>query len=177
MILGIFSDAHGDIKAVQQALLALAASDKKLYLGDICEFTPSVKECIDLLEDNNVTAVKGNCDRYAVVGDSTGRYQAWLTELPNEYREENLVFVHEPKDPSRAFAYEEFYICFCGHTHRSFMITPNGQRRIYPGESLQLDPELKYIIGIGSVSKPRGGENKVVALYDTNDNRLDLIDI
>ncbi len=177
MIIGIFSDAHGDSQATEKALRALRHASRLYYLGDVHEFDPEVKKCIDLLRDRGVTAVKGNCDRHAVVGDADGSYRAWLASLPREHRDGDLVFVHEPPEPEYAFNREDFRICFCGHTHRSFLIAAEGDQKLFPGKSVILDREARYIVGIGSVSRPRAGESRVAALYDTGSGRLTLLQL
>ncbi|HWJ03650.1 MAG TPA: metallophosphoesterase family protein [Verrucomicrobiae bacterium] len=177
MLIGIFSDAHGDIAAVNQAIQALQPAQKLYYLGDVHEFTPAVKDCIDILRNNNVIAVKGNCDRHAVIGDTDGYYRRWLKNLPVEHKENDLVFVHEPKNPEYAFQRENFHICFCGHIHRSFLITAAGKRKITSGEIVELPQGSKYLVGIGSISRPRDGEDRVAALFDTEKTRLKLIEL
>lgn len=174
MRIGIFSDAHGDVQGIKRALAALKAAEKIFYLGDVHEFVPTVPECIDLLQDYNVIAVKGNCDRHAVIGDGNGFYRAWLANLPKERTEGDMVYVHEPKDPEYSFGREKFHVCFCGHTHRSFLITSEGRQQLLPGQVV-LDKKQQYIIGIGSVSRPRAGESKAAALYETETGELELI--
>ncbi len=177
MIIGIFSDAHGDYQAIEKALGAMQPASRLFYLGDVHEFDPGVKNCIDLLRARGVTAVKGNCDRHAVIGDMDGSYRAWLAALPREHRDGDLVFVHEPKDPEYAFDRESFHICFCGHTHRSFLISAEGSQKLLPGMGVTLDREARYIVGIGSVSRPRAAEAKVAALYDTQSGSLNLLQL
>ncbi|HEX3015826.1 MAG TPA: metallophosphoesterase family protein [Desulfobacteria bacterium] len=174
MIIGIFSDAHGDIGALEQAIQALDQAQKLIFLGDVHEFTPEVSLCIDELRANKVIAVKGNCDRHAVIGDTNGIYRAWLAGLPEEYRENGLLFMHQPLDSGYLFNRDDIQVCFCGHTHRSFVITPNERRQLIPGETVTFAAAGKYLVGIGSISRPRGGEAKVVALYDTVKRELRL---
>ncbi|MDA8441750.1 MAG: metallophosphoesterase family protein [Peptococcaceae bacterium] len=175
MMIGIFSDVHGDSAAIALALDAVKSAERIFFLGDVHEFVPEVKQCIDMLRAAKVTAVRGNCDRHGVIGDRDGSYQAWLAGLPKEYRQDDLVFVHEPKDPQTAFGREGFHICFCGHTHRSFVLTEHNQVKLVPGQIVVLKSEQKYIVCIGSAAKPRGGEANVAALYDTKTGHLELI--
>lgn len=177
MIIGIFSDAHGDVQAIEKTLAALKPAEKLFFLGDVHEFVPQVTDCIDLLRSNNVVAVKGNCDRHGIIGDFDGSYRMWLSCLPREHQQGDLVFVHIPKDPEYSFNREPFRICFCGHTHRSFLITPAEFKRLPVGESINLSKAERFIVGIGSVSRPRVGEKKVAALFDTESGELTLIEV
>lgn len=68
--------------------------------------------------------------------------------------------------------------CFVGHTHDLEMLSFDGSRiqldRLPKGR-LQLDPEFKYIINIGSVGQPRDGDNRAkYALWDTEADTLEI---
>jgi predicted phosphodiesterase len=175
MIIGIFSDAHGDLEAIRKALVVLQPAEKLFFLGDVHEFLPQVKQCIDLLQEHKVIAVKGNGDRHTVLDDKEQHYRKWLSALPKEYREGDMVFVHMPMDSEYFFNRENINLCFCGHTHRSYLISPFGQEKLLSGYSVSLKPHQQYIVGIGSISKPRLGEDKVAALFNTKTLELQLI--
>jgi diadenosine tetraphosphatase ApaH/serine/threonine PP2A family protein phosphatase len=69
-------------------------------------------------------------------------------------------------------------ICFVGHTHDLEIVHFDGrQAERHPlGEGpVTLDPDLHYIINIGSVGQPRDGSNQAkYVIYDPETHLLDV---
>ncbi|MBU1171995.1 MAG: metallophosphatase family protein [Proteobacteria bacterium] len=69
-------------------------------------------------------------------------------------------------------------LCFAGHTHDLGLITYDGTHLVHstlPFGETRLDPDLKYLINVGSVGQPRDGDNRAkYVLYDTRTRILTL---
>ncbi len=59
----IFSDIHGNLPALLEFFKNVDPSEKKVCLGDIIGYGASPSECLKLVRENNVTAIKGNHER------------------------------------------------------------------------------------------------------------------
>jgi diadenosine tetraphosphatase ApaH/serine/threonine PP2A family protein phosphatase len=115
MRLGIFSDVHANLEALQAVLKAYEAEriDRFICLGDTVGYGASPNECCDLVRPLVTACVLGNHDA-AVAGrmDYSYYYDAarnaldqhasilapenaqWLRQLPYETREASLAFCH-----------------------------------------------------------------------------------
>jgi diadenosine tetraphosphatase ApaH/serine/threonine PP2A family protein phosphatase len=115
MRLGIFSDVHGNLEALNAVIEAYRSEniDRYICLGDTVGYGASPKECCDLVRPLAAVCVLGNHDA-AVAGrmDYSYYYDAarhaldlhaaaldppnleWLKQLPYEVREGALSFCH-----------------------------------------------------------------------------------
>jgi len=101
----------------------------------------------------------------------------YLTKLPRSIDFRNLHFVHaSPPENVRGYITQKSLneikylftqfnssICFIGHTHllAKYCIENNELKHEPMGEGVvNLDPEQKYIINVGSVGQPRDGIHK-----------------
>ncbi|NLT18385.1 MAG: phosphodiesterase [Firmicutes bacterium ADurb.Bin080] len=66
MKIGIISDVHSNLEALNSALLELKDCDEIMCLGDVCHFGADTNACFDtLLNLKNFSMVKGNHDAYS----------------------------------------------------------------------------------------------------------------
>ena len=65
MRIGIISDIHGNLPGLEACLTVLSEEcvDQIVCLGDLVQFGPFPAEVIDLLQQNNIDTLQGNCDR------------------------------------------------------------------------------------------------------------------
>jgi predicted phosphodiesterase len=104
----------------------------------------------------------------------------WLQELPLTHRNGRFLFVHgSPRDPVREYVlstdgflnpdklrgvFESFEgIAIGGHTHHPGMHDENLHFHGLDGRqsfSLELPPEGKFFLNVGSVGQPRDGDNR-----------------
>jgi diadenosine tetraphosphatase ApaH/serine/threonine PP2A family protein phosphatase len=109
----------------------------------------------------------------------------WLRSLPYAERAGEVGFSHgsplQPADYGYIFALEQAreltphfeslpLVTFVGHSHlcKAFAIGPEGGVRQLPGGRLVLEPELKYVVSVGSVGQPRDYDNRACFVtYDT----------
>ncbi len=68
MRIGIVSDVHSNLPALEAVLEALGPVDGLWCLGDFVGYGPWPNECIELLRDRGVVAIAGNHD-LAVIGE------------------------------------------------------------------------------------------------------------
>jgi len=119
---------------------------------------------------------------YYTRGALTKVDRTWIKSLPLSLEEDGIQFVHGSPVPgqiysmyvlsadeaSQAFAAATRPLVFCAHTHLS-MVVFEGQTVTHGKGIIQnIKPELKTIIGVGSVGQPRDKDNRACwVLYDT----------
>ena len=66
----VFSDVHGNLKALKAVLGGIKEQnvDLTIFLGDIFQRGNEEIECLELLKDSDVICLKGNCELYAAYG-------------------------------------------------------------------------------------------------------------
>jgi predicted phosphodiesterase len=105
---------------------------------------------------------------------ATDRWE-WLRTLPFTFRRGAALYVHgSPRDPVNEYVYQEdvFFnaepklreifdqtelVTFCGHTHMPVVIRSDLKTFVprEASEEYRLEPQLKYIVNVGSVGQPR----------------------
>ncbi len=125
--LGIMSDIHGNLGALQQALRIFAAQKvERVYCaGDMVGYGPNPDECCRLVRENADAVVAGNhdyavCDRIdyvktfnpqAMIGIQYAKQftydnnRHWLQHLPLTYKNDALQMVHCSLARPEAFYY------------------------------------------------------------------------
>ena len=70
MKIAVFSDIHGNLKALKNVLAQIKEQnvDKVVFLGDIFQRGNEELECLDLIKENKIICVKGNCEFYLQYG-------------------------------------------------------------------------------------------------------------
>lgn len=66
MKIAVFSDAHGNLKALKAVLEQIKEKNADLivFLGDIFQRGNEETECLELLKGNEIICLKGNCELY-----------------------------------------------------------------------------------------------------------------
>jgi putative phosphoesterase len=127
--IGLVSDLHGNLPALEAVREDLPAIDRLVCAGDIVGYNPWPAECLEWVREANVPTVMGNHDR-AVASESTFRFnemaaagveyarehltsdqREWLGELPTERRvvDGRVRVVHgHPEDPDHYTRPREF---------------------------------------------------------------------
>ena len=107
----------------------------------------------------------------------------FLDTLPVEKKEDEIHWVHSsPFEPTnwhyvstvqaaeKNFDYFEQTVCFLGHSHLPgiFEKKKNDETYSITPSKLELDPESRYIINVGSLGQPRDGNpNPSFVFYDS----------
>ncbi|MBR5992597.1 MAG: metallophosphoesterase family protein [Lachnospiraceae bacterium] len=70
MKIAVFSDVHGNLKAMKEVLEQIKDKnvDKTVFLGDIFQRGNEEIECLKLIQDSGITCIKGNCELYLANG-------------------------------------------------------------------------------------------------------------
>ncbi|WP_254766302.1 metallophosphoesterase family protein [Salinilacihabitans rarus] len=171
MKVGLVSDLHGNLPALEAVLADMPAVDALACAGDVVGYNPWPAECVDELRERDVPTVLGNHDAAVVEGTAFGfnsmaragveharqelheDQREWLESLPTERREfdDRVKLVHgHPADPDRYTYPEEFSprlldgeeVLVLGHTH--------VQHAEKYAEGIVVNP--------GSVGQPRDGD-------------------
>ncbi len=101
MKIAVFSDIHGNLAALRGMLAEIRAQkpDETVFLGDIFQRGHEEVECLNLLREEGITCVKGNCELYAAYGVDIDPDVEYLREYYDGIRakltEEQLRFVRE----------------------------------------------------------------------------------
>ena len=70
MKIAVFSDVHGNLKALKAVLNQIKEKDADLtvFLGDIFQRGQEETECLELLKNSGIVCLKGNCELYVQYG-------------------------------------------------------------------------------------------------------------
>ena len=70
MKIAVFSDVHGNLKALKAVLKQIEKQnpDMSLFLGDVFQRGTEETECLDLLKDTGIICLKGHCELYVQYG-------------------------------------------------------------------------------------------------------------
>ncbi|MDZ7724667.1 MAG: metallophosphoesterase family protein [candidate division KSB1 bacterium] len=93
------------------------------------------------------------------------------------FEPENWHYVMSRIDALQAFQAFSQHTCFVGHSHAPMIaVEANDTIVLQAGESLDLHPDNRYIINVGSVGQPRDTNPKAcVGFYDSSDQTYKLI--
>jgi putative phosphoesterase len=171
MLVGVVSDLHANLPALEAVLDDLPEVDAVCCAGDVVGYNPWPAECVDAMRERDVPTVVGNHDRMVVTGGnfygngmaSAGVTYArnrlddvqlaWLSGLPTECLlfDGRVKVVHgHPGDPDR-YTYPHSFgpellddapVLVMGHTHVQAHETYD--------EGIVMNP--------GSVGQPRDGD-------------------
>jgi protein phosphatase len=101
MKIAVFSDIHGNLKALKEVLAKIKAQapDKTVFLGDIFQRGNEEFECLELLKDSNIVCLKGNCELYAEHGVDVDPDVEHLREYYDDVRKrlsaEQMEFIRQ----------------------------------------------------------------------------------
>ena len=109
MKIAVFSDIHGNLKALKAVLEQIKEenADLAVYLGDIFQRGNEETECLDLLKESGIICLKGNCELYIEHGvdvDPDVEYlRGYYDEMRKKLTDEQMQFV---KDMPLFYEYE-----------------------------------------------------------------------
>ena len=127
MKVAVFSDVHGNLKALREVLNQIKEknADLTVFLGDIFQRGNEEIECLELLRDNEVICLKGNCELYMEHGVDIDPDVEYLRDYYDETRKkltnEQMQFIKQ-----MPLFYE--YECYGHKIHFShFLLYPQYQ--------------------------------------------------
>lgn len=78
-------------------------------------------------------------------------------------------YIFDPQTARASFAAAEFRLCLVGHTHVPAVFIDDGGNvtaaPLLPDRPLELQPDRRYIINVGSVGQPRDGDPRAAYLW------------
>lgn len=194
MKIALFSDIHANLPALESFFdnLKLEKPDAVYCLGDLVGYNVWPNEVVNEIRKKGIATLQGNHD--AVVGVPTDKVSGaytnnrinsdvkdYLLSLPEhirlEYRiqgnKKNILFVHGSNRRNNEYLLEETDesyllelleeanadIMCCAHTHKPFH------------KAIKTESGFKHVINIGSLGKPKDGNNDgCYALLEINSN-------
>ena len=186
MNVGLISDVHGNVVALEAVLDDMPAVDALVCAGDVVGYNPWHADCVETLRDREVPTVMGNHDRAVVSGNHfgfnsmagagvrharetlCGDHVEWLAALP-EVRHEfdrRITLVHSHPEHRGRYTYPEEFgphlldeedVLVLGHTHVQY------HERYDEG----------IVVNPGSVGQPRDGDPRAAyAVVDLDELTL-----
>jgi predicted phosphodiesterase len=200
--LALISDIHSNLESLTEVLADIRSQGVTdvICLGDVVGYGPNPRECIDEVMKCKACLL-GNHDQGALFdpegfnsgaeraifwtraqledsgGSAAAGQRRWdfLGELPRNYLEDGLLFVHgSPRNPLNEYVFpEDIYNqrkmekifaliprhSFQGHTHVPGVFTEDC--RFFSPEDLDYEYHLtddKTMVNVGSVGQPRDGD-------------------
>jgi uncharacterized protein len=150
MKIGVLSDSHGDLLAIEKAILALKDCNMVYHLGDYVKDCKVLKKKLDV----PIIAIRGNCDHSA----------EGILEKVEQVEGINIFLTHGHNYGVKLNTFKLRYkaletdsnIALYGHTHI---------RKIEKEEGI-------YYINPGSISEPRSGYKPSVAIIEINNTLI-----
>ena len=181
MLIAVMSDIHSNFVALEAVLEDIKgySPDQIVCCGDITGDGAQPLECIELLKENKIESVRGNCD-----------LDYDLDSLPVKLEKDYANFVHGSLFESEQFHYLDNYgaitrdfelmngvsVLFTGHTHIPvfYMYQAENLYKIND-KKIALKQSNKYIINPGSVGQPRDRDSRAsYALYDVEKQEIKI---
>src|SRR5919108_792825 len=215
MRLGIFSDVHANLEALEAVVCAYqqAQIDRYICLGDTVGYGANPNECCQIIRDLAGLVVLGNHDaacsgrlstewfnaaarvaveRHRRMLDTT--HLSWLAQLPYRIELDDMLLCHGSPYQQEEFPYvldeadveaivrhgaARQALIFVGHTHRgtAFIFRQQPALRIWedPRTILQISPDNRYVLNVGSVGQPRDGDWRAAyGIFDTEARTFEL---
>ncbi|HIP58453.1 MAG TPA: metallophosphoesterase [Archaeoglobus profundus] len=192
MKIGLISDVHGNLIALEKVLDKLNHCDKIYCAGDIVGYYPFPNEVIEVFIKNNIESVMGNHDYAVITNDFSGfnpyakeagvwtrrrlkkEYLDWLSKLPLKIKTKWFNIYHGvPADDLTAI---EIYL-YPGDPMIDGFLRILKKNVIVGHTHIQFVRELEGVMFInpGSVGQPRDGDPRAAyAIFDTETNKVEL---
>lgn len=125
----VFADIHGNEKALRRIISGIREKniEKIIFLGDVFFRGNHVKECIDLLIEESITCIAGNCELY---------FQKGVEIDPDVIKDKDYY------DKMRCMLPEK-YMEWVKHLDKEILIQANGHK-IYLAHFLIQNRESPY---------------------------------
>jgi putative phosphoesterase len=202
MRIGLISDVHGNLPALETVLEALrdASVDTIFCLGDTVGYGPYPNECLALVREKCSVVLKGNHDS-GLIGETsvedfnqyglkallwskervTEENKEYLRELPFMVIRENITLAHasplRPAEWSYILTLRAARVNFSAFT-TTICFIGHTHVPVIINEDMSVGEFRKgtrCIINIGSVGQPRDGNpNACFAIYDTGEDTFAL---
>ena len=101
MKIAVFSDVHGNLKALKAVFEQIQKqnADLTVFLGDIFQRGNEETECLELLKDSGIICLKGNCELYAEHGvdvdPDVEHLRAYYDGIRKKLTDEQMLFIRQ----------------------------------------------------------------------------------
>ncbi len=101
MKIAVFSDIHGNLKALKAVIEQIKEKnvDLTVFLGDVFQRGNEETECLELLKNNDIICLKGNCELYMEYGVDIDPDVEYLRDYYDKTREkltdEQMQFIKQ----------------------------------------------------------------------------------
>ncbi len=186
MLVGIISDVHANLPALQSVLDRLEKCDEIYCCGDVVGYYPYPNEVVELFKNYDIHSVLGNHDFAVLTNDFSGfntiaevagmwtvenlseKSYDFLSELPFSIKTEIFSIYHARPGEGLEVLFDYLFpeevfepevSTAVGHTHLQFVK--------WFGEKFLLNP--------GSVGQPRDGDSRAAyAILNTENTKISL---
>ncbi len=178
MRIAIFSDVHGNLSALQAVLDHIESQtvDLTLFAGDLCAMGPRPAECLRLVRERRIPAVRGNTDEWLLNrGESPEKLRRALvwssTQLSDDERDwlGRLPFALRVS-PTAGAAGDLLIVHANPHNINDILYPPEADQLARFGETRQSDDQLRELLGDVSAAALAFGH-----LHIPNIRRLDRL--
>ncbi len=174
---GLLADTHSNNALLRKAVLKLRSlgAVNIVHLGDICDSLDpeALNEAVQILKDNNVSAVMGNNDYIVIADNLTGGLKEetidYIKGLPYTIKSGGITFTHSSpfewpaatRRPISDFIHslhpEKHRLIFRGHSHTPSIVEVREgvphKIKIPASGIIALGSDRSYIITVGAVEK------------------------
>jgi len=189
-MIGLLSDVHGNLPALEAVLDDMPEVDGIVNAGDVVGYNPYPGECVEKVRDHSMVTVKGNHDR-AVAGDVSFGFHSdagravewtrerlgdeeidWLGDLPQETETDfggtRVKVVHgAPGAPDRYTYPRDFSPSLLEGEDTLVLGHTHVQAKREYDEGIVVNP--------GSVGQPRDNDPRAAyALLDEDDREVEI---
>jgi len=194
MTIAVFSDIHGNVSSLEEALKIMDTlnPDKYLFLGDMAGYYYYQNESIELLNDiNNLISIKGNHDEYFL---KSLLNKATLKQLDEKYGQSYSLLHDNITETSKSFFYN-LLECEINDTFEAYHGSPNNylEDYVYKETKIKLTttvpfiflghthyPMIKHvndtlIVNPGSIGQPRDYNKGSFSIVDLKDKKVENI--
>jgi len=190
MKVGLLSDIHGNLPALEAVLADMPPVDQVVCAGDVVGYNPWPAACVDRIKDVATVTVRGNHDRMvesperyranqqAYAGLKHARKQlneqhrAWLRDLPEQatIADGQYLVVHSHPDSEDTYVFPEEFDSL-GDAVADYEGIVLGHTHIQHAERAT----DTLVVNPGSVGQPRDGDARAAyAVLDTETESVDL---
>jgi len=196
MKVGVVSDIHGNLTALQTVLDDMPAVDQLVCLGDVVGYGPHPRECVKLIQEHATVSLYGNHESYletpsACSGNNdayqgiqharrelTDEQRNWCFERPyTDMIDGSFKLAHGHPDPETPFAYvlpknvTELVPYF--REHEWGMLAVGHSHIQFKQDLQQFHDDAGLVFNPGSVGQPRDkNPDAAYAVADTDTNTV-----
>ncbi len=189
MLVGLISDVHGNVPALEAVLADMPSVDVVVCAGDIVGYNPWPSDCVEIVREIADVTVMGNHDRMVrtphqysnplaraglefAAEQLSDEQRSWLAERPRKvaFASDQYLLVHDHPSIRDRYVYptefetlprylDDYRGLVLGHTHMQHEETIDDRLLINPG----------------SVGQPRDGDARAAyAVLDTDRGDVEL---